>query len=166
MRGDASASLSVANDYYVKEKAQAKQDALEQQVTELSEIFHNHFSYVDKTIHLNHILIKEKKYTYPEFNKTSLEMERIYDILNVSTEGNNESKKLIENSISFFTEFLKDATPTEEKSRKNEDVTASAYYNLGIINFFAGNYEEAKTAFDEIDVNKDGSISSSELKVF
>ena len=149
MRGDASGSLSIANDYYVKQKSQAKQDILEKQVAELSELFHNHFSYVDKTIHLNHILIKEKKYEYPEFNKTALEMERIYSILNASSEGTAESQELIENSIKFFTEFLEDATPDEDKSRKNDDVTASAYYNLGIVNFFGRNYAQAKIALEK-----------------
>lgn len=148
MRGDASGSLSVANDYYVKQKAQAKQEILEKQVSELSELFHNHFSFVDKTIHLNHVLIKEKKYDYPKFNKTALEMERVFNILNASKDGTDESNELIENAIIFFNEFLADATPDEDKSRKNDDVTAAAYYNLGIVNFFGGNYAEAKSAFE------------------
>jgi tetratricopeptide (TPR) repeat protein len=149
MRGQASGSLSIANDEYVKEKAQAKQDILEKQVTELTEIFHNHFSFVKKTMHLNYVLIKEKKYDYPEFNETSLTLERVHSILNASPEGTAESSELIQKALSFYTEFLADATPSEEKSRKNDDVTASGYYNLGITNFFAGNYEEAKVALEK-----------------
>jgi tetratricopeptide (TPR) repeat protein len=149
MRGEASGSLSVANDYFVKQKSQAKQDILVKQVKELEQAFHNHFSNVDKTIHLNHVLIKEKKFDYPDFNNAASDLQRVYDILKVSTAGTDESNELLENSIGFFEEFLKDATPDDDKSRKNADVTASGYYNLGIAHFFAGNYEDARVALEK-----------------
>ena len=149
MRGDASGSLSVANDYFVKKKTQVRQDILIKQVKELEELFHDHFSDVDKTIHLNYVLIKEKKFDYPEFNKAASDLQRIYDILKVSSEGTEESNELLENALGFFDSFLKDVTPSEEKSRKNTDVTAAGYYNMGIAHFFAGNYEEARIALEK-----------------
>ncbi len=149
MRADASGSLSVANDYYVKKKTQVRQDIMVKQVKELEELFHDHFSNVDKTIHLNHVLIKEKKYEYPEFNDAANNLIRIYDILKVSGKPTDESAEILNSSISFFQEYLKDATPDEEKSMKNADVTAAAYYNLGIANFFAGNYADAKVALEK-----------------
>ncbi len=149
MRADASGSLSVANDYYVKKKTQVRQDIMVKQVKELEEIFHDHFSDVNKTIHLNHVLVKEKKFEYPEFNQAAGDLIRIYDILKVSGESTDESNELLNNSISFFEEYVKDATPEDEKSMKNADVTAAAYYNLGISNFFVGNYENAKVALEK-----------------
>lgn len=149
MRGDATGSLSVANDYYVKKKTQVRQDILIQQVKALEELFHNHFSTVDKTIHLNHVLIKEKKYEYPEFNEAAGNLERVYDILKVSGESTEESDELLELAIGFFEEFLKDANPEDKKARKNAEVTAAAYYNLGIAQFFSGNYEEAKLTLEK-----------------
>lgn len=149
MRGDATGSLSVANDYYVKKKTQVRQDILVQQVKVLEELFHNYFSTVDKTIHLNHVLIKEKKYNYPQFNEAAGNLERVYNILKVSDEPTGESDVLLEFSIGFFEEFLKDATPENKKSKKNAEVTAAGYYNLGITHFFAGNYEKAKLALEK-----------------
>lgn len=149
MRADASGSLSVANDYYVKKKTQIRQDIMVQQVKELEEKFHDHFSDVNKTIHLNHVLVKGKKFEYPEFNKAAGDLIRIYDILKISGESTDESNELLTNTISFFEEYVKDATPEDEKSMKNVDVTAAAYYNLGIASFFVGNYESAKVALEK-----------------
>ena len=149
MQGEASGSLSVANDYYVKKKTQVKQDILTQQVKEMEELFHNHFSSVQKTLHLNHVMIKEKKHSYTDFNKASGDLIRVYDILKVSGEPTDESNELLESGIVFFNEFVKDATPEDEKSKKNADVTSAAYYDLGVAYFFAGNYEEAKRSFEK-----------------
>lgn len=149
MRGDASGSLSVANDYYVKKKTQVKQDILIQQIKELEERFHDQFSNVTKTVHLNYVVIKEKKFEYPGFNDAAGSLQRLYDIFKATPEGTEESEEILNSTIGFLEEFVTDITPEDEKSRKNADVSAAAFYDLGIAYFFAGEYDKARIALEK-----------------
>ena len=144
---DKSESMSIAHDNYVKHKTRVKQDMLPERADELASAFNNQFNTVEKTVHLNAIKIKERKFDYPQFNKAFEDLERAYDVLKSSPEPTAESKAKLREVIATWTTFVKDATPGEKKSRKDADVTAAAYYNLGVAYFLSEQYDDASQAF-------------------
>lgn len=146
VQGDRSESLSVAHDNFVRNKEKFKEQIMMEQLKELNAIFNEQFTPVEKTILLYGISIKEKKYDYPKFNPAFEDLNRVYDILQFSKEHTDESRQKLNTVIATFEEFVKDATPTEDKSKKNADVTAAAYYNLGLAYFFDQNYKNAHEA--------------------
>ena len=147
LQGDNSESLTLANEYYNSQKVKFKEEVMLEQMDELGRIFENQFSNVEKTIHLNAVRIKPKKYDYPEFNEAFNNLNRVYEILKVTNTPTSESDELLSSVISVYTSFLEDATPEDKKSKKNAEVTAAAYYNLGIAQFLAQHYQKAKQAF-------------------
>lgn len=149
VKGDNSESLSLANEYHTKAKAQFKEEVMLEQLDVLARMFQDQYSNVEQTIHLNAIRIKERKHDYPEFNKAFDDLNRAYEILKVSNEPTDESEELLESIISTYTSFVADATPDKKKSKKDADVTAAAYYNLGVAQFLARDFEGAKNSLSK-----------------
>ncbi len=148
MTGDRSESLSLAHDNYVKQKVKVKEEILMEQVQRLNDIFNNQYATVEKTVHLTAIRIKEKKYDYPLFNQAFEDIERAYNILKTASAPTAESDEKLKGAVHVYTSFVKGATPNEGKSKKNNDVTAAAYYNLGIAYFLVQDYANATTNFN------------------
>ncbi|HAD98283.1 MAG TPA: hypothetical protein DCG19_12810 [Cryomorphaceae bacterium] len=144
-----SESMSLAHDYYVQHKTRVKQEMVARRASELAGVFNNRFNTVEKTLHLNAIKIKEKKFEYPLFNQAFDKLERAFNILKASTEATEECTALLQEAAATWQDFVKDATPNEEKSRKDAGVTAAAYYNLGIASFLLQRYHDASQAFTQ-----------------
>lgn len=142
-----SESLSIAHDNYLKEKVKIKQEILLEQIQGLSQIFNDQYSFVGKTIHLWAIQIKEKKYEYPVFNEAFSNIQRSFDILKATSEPTKECDEKLNAAINSYLDFTKDVTPEDSKSKKSAEVTAAAYYNLGIAQFLLKDYGEASANF-------------------
>jgi len=147
-KGRTSPSMTDAHDMYIQDKLKFKETVLKKSAEELATAFNNQFVNMNKTINLSAITIKEKKFDYPGFNKACADLIRSYAVLNINNEGTAESEELLSGCIIFWTEFVKDATPQDKKSFKNDKVTAAAYYNLGLTFFFLKNYSAATENFE------------------
>ncbi len=146
-KGRPSPSMTDAHDMYVQDKLKFKQNVLKSSSERLGKAFNNHFVDLRKAIHLHAVSIKEKKFEYPGFNAAYADLERCYAVLNVTNDGTPESEELLAKCIDFWTAFVQDATPSDSKSRKNAEVTAAAYYDLGLAYFFLQRYAEASENF-------------------
>jgi len=148
VQGDRSESHILANEYHMERKIKVKQEIMPEIAQKMATLYLDQFGFITKTIFINAIRIKEKKFVYPKFNKGFEYIERVHAILKAS-DPTEESREKLGNAISIFESFVEDATPTEKKSKKNVDVTAAAYYNLGIAYFLDLNYSEASKAFKQ-----------------
>jgi len=147
--GRSSTSIKDAHQNYIKDKHQFKENCAKEAAQKLSKSFNDHFTDIEKTVHLRVVNIKEKKYEYPGFHKAYNDLKAMYTILNVDNTKTEQSTKLKDNCIAFWTDFVKGATPDDKKSRINAEVTAAAYYDLGLVYFFDGNFKEATLNFEK-----------------
>ncbi len=148
LQGQASESLTIANEYHVAKKEKVKQEIMPEVAEKVSLLYKNQYGFVTKTTFVNAIKIKEKKFEYPEFNKAFNNLERVCELVKASL-SSQESVDKLQESISIFKNFVTDATPEIKKSKKDADVTAAAYYNLGMSYFLNSDYTPATIAFKQ-----------------
>lgn len=147
--GRSSTSVTDAHRNYKSDKNKFKENCAKEAANKLGKWFKDAFLDQEKTLHLRATTIKSKKFDYPGFQNAFTDLTLIYDAINSGESLSDEIKTKRDNCITFWTEFVKDKTPEDKKSRINADVTAAAYYNLGLVYFFDRQFKMANTYFQE-----------------
>lgn len=147
--GRSSTSVKDAHRNYIADKHKFKENCAKEAATKMGNWFKDTFLDQEKTLHLRATTIKNKKFEYPGFQSAYNDLRLIYDAINSGEKLNAEVETKRDNCISFWTEFVKDKTPEDKKSRINADVTAAAYYNLGLVYFFDRQFKMANTYFQK-----------------
>ncbi len=148
-KGRSSTSQMDAHDYFIKDKLGYKDKAVKKCADAMSKAFNEYFVDTKKAVQVKLLTIDGKKFDFSEYQKSIQTMSDVYGELHASYEKSAEAEAKLKTCISYWEEFLKDATPEDKKSVKNAKVTAATYFNLGVAHFFNQDYAQALESFEE-----------------
>lgn len=123
----------------ILEKTEVK--ILEENMKAVNEHLNSLFGYSVKKRQTVVFNVVPKKYTYDEYQK-AFEL-ALFGYNNVKSDK-SAAKEKIQQAIDIWTGALKESTPSDKKSRVNNDVTVATYLNLTEAYIWLDEYEKAE----------------------
>ena len=133
-------SATQPKEKYNNRRAEILKNANTWDVNDLTHKINELFATTNKTISMNVIKVKEKKYEYPIYNGAA-------DALKSACVAVNEVE--LNASIKAWEKELGESDPSNRKARVNKKITAGAYYNIGLAYFTLGKYAKSEEAFNK-----------------
>lgn len=121
--------------------SKAKEKTLSDNLKAANERINTLFGYSVKKRSTSLFFVEPKKYTYEEYQQALEQIVSGYNALKIDKPAATEK---INKAIELWSGALKESTPSDKKSRINNDVTVATYLNLAEAYMWVDNYEKAE----------------------
>lgn len=146
--GSLSTNKNTALSNYNSTLKSYKSSMLKGKLQYISSMIDSEIAYMKKSTSTRLVKFKGKKYNYDELN-LALEGVSVATKNHKAPRGSEEIKQQLKDVIVLLKKNLEEKDLENKKARVNKAVTAGLTYDIGVLQFMIGEYEEAKKNLEE-----------------